>query len=343
MASGASLRRAFLEEYSQQAAEFGEAAKLAESVVAEIISDQGLQVSQVSSRVKTLPSVRAKMRDKKYKRPQTELTDSIGLRVLTYYGSDVDDVARALASNLRVNKSRSVDKRTSLGLREFGYRSVHLVAKLDSQRARDPRLQALSRHWFEIQIRSLLEHAWAAIEHEIAYKSRIDYPRPTLRRFAALAGALEILDREFFDMQKERDRLVEEYKRSYGAGRLLDSRLDSARLIAFMENVQPTGPGWRTVGPRGRVLPPRYEADSVGALRRVHLSTPRKLGLGLKQPRFRAAAKRYASVQGISFTELSHLAIVAILVGLRDPKVLAEYLPEFAINPDIAAALAPTT
>jgi hypothetical protein len=55
----------------------------------------------------------------------------------------------------------------------------------------------LRKRWFEIQVRSLLEHAWAEIEHEIVYKSGITQPDAVRRRFAALAGSLELFDSEF--------------------------------------------------------------------------------------------------------------------------------------------------
>jgi ppGpp synthetase/RelA/SpoT-type nucleotidyltranferase len=341
MAGSAARRHAFVQEYPRRVQALEQAAKLAELLVSEILADQGLEVSQVSSRVKALPSVRSKLREKKYTNPQIELTDCIGVRVLTYYASDVDIVAQTISSNLRVNKSRSVDKRTALALREFGYRSVHLIARLGPQRAKDQRLAPLSKFWFEVQIRSLLEHAWAAIEHEIVYKSRTDYPEQTLRRFAALAGALEILDREFHDMRLERERLIVQYRQSYAAGRLLDNKLDTARLVAFMENAWPHGPGWMPRQSATDVLPSRYEADCVSALAAVKLTTARKLGSALKHPAFLEGAKRFASAEGIPYRELSHLALVAILVGLRSWTVLNEYLPDLVYDPAITASVSP--
>src|SRR5207245_894550 len=121
-----------------------------------------------------------------------------------------------------------VDKRSSLGLKEFGYRSVHLIVKVRTEDAFGDR-QLLETLWFELQIRSVLEHAWAEIEHEIRYKSGVDYPPPALRRLSSLAGVLEMLDREFVLLRRERTRLVDTYKEKFVADDEMNLMFDVAR------------------------------------------------------------------------------------------------------------------
>ena len=55
---------------------------------------------------------------------------------------------------------------------------------------------------FEVQIRSILQHTWAEIEHDLQYKDE-SIPRELRRRFARLAGLLEIADAEFMGIRDE--------------------------------------------------------------------------------------------------------------------------------------------
>jgi hypothetical protein len=106
---------------------------------------------------------------------------------------------------------RAAAKRVELGLHDFGYRSVHLIAKLKQGQVLSGQYQPLRDNWFEIQIRSILEHAWAEIEHEVVYKSGVDFPDEVKRRFARLAGSLELLDNEFLALREARESLIERY------------------------------------------------------------------------------------------------------------------------------------
>jgi ppGpp synthetase/RelA/SpoT-type nucleotidyltranferase len=136
------------------------------------------------------------------------MTDLIGVRVITYYRDAVDPIVARLQQVFEINANESTDKRLALGLRNFGYRSVHLIARLKPSQVLTPSHQLLQKRWFEIQVRSILEHAWAEIEHEIVYKSGVAQPDAILRRFAALAGTLELLDGEFLALREMRNDLI---------------------------------------------------------------------------------------------------------------------------------------
>src|SRR5439155_19155749 len=99
--------------------------------------------------------------------------------------------------DLTVSTSKSIDKRTELGLKEFGYQSVHVIARVRSSSPNLGWFREVGPDWFEIQVRSILQHSWAEIEHEVVYKSGVAYPQSFKRAFSALAGTLEILDKQF--------------------------------------------------------------------------------------------------------------------------------------------------
>src|SRR5438309_774277 len=72
----------------------------------------------------------------------------------------------------------------------------------------------------EIQVRTILQHSWAEIEHDIQYKSVSVIPAEIRRRFMSLAGMLEIADREFQAIQDADKRLTEEARASVEGGQL---------------------------------------------------------------------------------------------------------------------------
>ena len=243
-----------------------------------------------------------------------------------------------LRKEFTINKKQSHDKRFILGLKEFGYRSVHLIAKLKGSRARSPEYTDLQGIWFEIQVRSILEHAWAEIEHEVVYKSGIKYPRSTIRRFAAIAGSLEILDREFGEIRKERRELIKTYKTRYGNKEDLDEEIDAARLLALFEQLRPQGLSWLGAEERNRPFPRRIESSCVDALTAVKIRSGNQIVNALKAAQFKTAAKKFAAHKSIGVQEISHLAAVALLVGSRKRSVLSDYLEEVSSDPAIVAA-----
>jgi hypothetical protein len=78
---------------------------------------------------------------------------------------------------------------------------------------------------FEIQVRSILQHAWAEIEHDLEYKSREAVPRQIRRRFARLSGLLELADAEFVRLRNE----IESYQQE------LPSEIETAPATVLID------------------------------------------------------------------------------------------------------------
>jgi len=205
----------------------------------------------VTARAKTIDSVRRKLRRKRYKQPAQRLTDLIGVRVITYYRDAVDPIVERLRQAFEINERDTTDKRRVLGLREFGYRSVHVIARLRPGQVISLDDRAIRRRWFEIQVRSIVEHAWAEIEHEIVYKSGVALPDAARRRFASLAGTLELLDNEFLALRDARSALISEYRAKYEQGKDQRISFDVARLGAFLAGCGKSGFGVDLLGDWG--------------------------------------------------------------------------------------------
>jgi putative GTP pyrophosphokinase len=159
------------------------------------LAEAGIKVHSIMMRVKDPKSLA-----KKLARPDRDyvdlwdITDLLGLRVITYFEDAVDRVGRVLEARLRVDLAHSIDKRR----REpgvFGYRSLHYVFEMGGG------LPAGARG--EIQVRTILEHSWAEVEHDLGYKAPGSVPLGVRQRLSRLAGLLELADREFVAIRDE--------------------------------------------------------------------------------------------------------------------------------------------
>lgn len=330
----------FLSTYTARVADYRQAASNAAVLIERILHDAGLHPTLLTHRAKSVDSLRLKIFEHKYKYPKRDVTDLIGVRVVTYYRDEVDLAINALRDSprLRVDDRRSIDKRVELKPTQFGYRSVHLIVQTDSLSASQPGFQLLGSTWFEIQVRSLLDHSWASIEHELRYKSKIDYPLEPTRRFAALAGTLELLDTEFEALRTFRDRLISIYISKYRAGEELSEELDTTRMIALMSILHP-GPGW-VLGEDGeRALSFAVAAQMVGALKSAGIRKGFVLAREIRSGAIQGLMKKYARITGLSVQELSHLALLSLVVGRRKPRVLAQYFPGFFEDPDFSQVI----
>jgi len=179
-------------------------------LVTSILDDAGINYLSVTGRAKSVASFAAKAARTVDGRPSftdplREITDQIGLRVITYVHSDVQAVAELLDDQVVVHDDRDMGRETASEGR-FGYASRHLLIGLDAARASQPACELLRGRQAQVQIRTVLQHAWAEFEHDIRYKGTIpDEHVPDFdRRFTLAAGLLELADREFSTI---RDRL----------------------------------------------------------------------------------------------------------------------------------------
>lgn len=130
----------------------------------------------------------------KYDNPLQQITDKAAVRITTYFLDTVDAVLAVIDSEFnvleRVNKTSSEPDR-------LGYQSIHYLVQYLPARTSLSEYRRFSGLIAEIQVRTILQHAWAEIEHDIQYKAVAAVPERIRRRFTALAGLIEIADREF--------------------------------------------------------------------------------------------------------------------------------------------------
>ena len=161
-------------------------------LVTALLDDAGINYLSITARTKSVESFAAKAERtvdgrRLFSDPLVEITDQVGLRVITYLREDVDAVATLLTDEMRLLDDRDMGLETARAGR-WGYASRHLLVGVEGEQ------QPAS-----IQVRTVLQHAWAEFEHDIRYKGSIPTEHaPELdRRFTLAAGLLELADREF--------------------------------------------------------------------------------------------------------------------------------------------------
>ena len=130
------------------------------------------------------------------------ISDLLGLRVICPFLEDLDLVEQLIVANFDVVELEHKGERHSF--REFGYDSVHLLIRLGD--GDDVDLPYVA-HFCEIQLRTILQDAWAEVEHELVYKSDLGFPNDSIKRkLASLNASLVLSDlifQEIRDYQKE--------------------------------------------------------------------------------------------------------------------------------------------
>lgn len=204
------LKETILREFDSRKEIFNGLSISIESLIHTLLDSESIIPHTVSSRVKKRESLSNKL-DKKEKYINLhEVTDVVGIRIITHYSDDVDKIATLLEKEFDIDKENSIDKRKVLDPDRFGYLSLHYVLMLNSERTKLLEYKQFTGIKFEIQIRSILQHTWAEIEHDIGYKSKAEVPRDIRRQFSRLAGLLEIADDEFVKIRSSLE-TYEEY------------------------------------------------------------------------------------------------------------------------------------
>ncbi len=193
-----------LEEYRELIPVFSRLKSIVVEQLGGCLQRAGLMVSGLEARVKQESSLAGKLELKGQKYHSiTDITDVVGARVITFFSDEVDKIAAMVDGVFEVDWEKSVDKRKLLGNDTFGYMSLHYICRVPPTLYSDPDCPALNEIWFELQMRTALQHVWANMNHDTGYKSGFEVPTEYIRSLSRLAGLLELADDEFSRIRKD--------------------------------------------------------------------------------------------------------------------------------------------
>jgi ppGpp synthetase/RelA/SpoT-type nucleotidyltranferase len=175
-------------------------------ILVEILREEGIGFQSIEARAKEVESFQKKISKReddgslKYKEPLKDVTDLAAVRVIVFTPKSVITVGDIIEKTFAVEWKKDVGEERS-DTKNFGYQSVHYLVKHTEDRLKLKEFKKFKGMICEIQVRTILQHAWAEIEHDIQYKSASEIPKEIGRKFRALAGLIEIADREFQSIQ----------------------------------------------------------------------------------------------------------------------------------------------
>lgn len=136
----------------------------------------------------------------KYTHPLTEIQDLVGSRVVVFYLQDVLSVTAAITRYFQPIEQRTLVPESSWA---FGYFGQHLVLPLPREVVpRGAPLDDVPR-FFELQIKTLFQHAWSEANHDLGYKARAPLSADQERQMAYTAAQAWGADRAFDELRSQ--------------------------------------------------------------------------------------------------------------------------------------------
>ncbi len=219
-------------------------------IIEECLKKRGIKIHSIQHRPKEAESFGRKAAipseadpaKPKYQSPLEQIVDLAGIRVITHFPGTLTEIDRMLKEEFEVI-DRSDKSEELIEEDRFGYQSIHYLVKIKRERAGLAEYERYAKASAEVQVRTILQHAWAEIEHDIQYKSATAIPAEIHRRFMALAGMLEVADREFQAIQDADRKVTVEARIMVNSGDLVGVEITPDALRTFLD--KRLGSDWR--------------------------------------------------------------------------------------------------
>ena len=200
-----------LDEYRERIPVYNKVKEVAYDQLQRMLKKSGMAVTGMEGRLKTEKSLTGKLELKGSKyRTIDDITDIVGVRIITFFSDEVDNIAAIVERLFEIDWENSVDKRKMLAIDRFGYMSLHYICRIPKTLYHDPQQPLVNEIRFELQMRTALQHVWATMQHDTGYKSEVEIPAEYQRSLNLLAGMLELADEQFSRIRKK----INDYRRN---------------------------------------------------------------------------------------------------------------------------------
>ena len=164
----------------------------------------------VSSRTKNFSSYYAKyIRLLKNGIKKPRIMDLMGIRIICPFIEDLGAAQSLISKNFNVIET---EKKGDFTYKEFGYEAIHILITIPQK--------LITKHGYpgtdilEIQIRTILQDAWAQVEHELVYKAAFNpFDQPMKRKLAAVNASLSLADIIFQEIRSYQRKYTKELEK----------------------------------------------------------------------------------------------------------------------------------
>jgi putative GTP pyrophosphokinase len=225
--------------YRKKSGTYNEYTTKLRDLIDELLQKYNIEFVQIESRTKKVESFIEKIQreDKSYENPLKEVTDLVGIGIIAYYNEDVDKIGEMIAEEFDIDWENSTNKAQALDPDKFGYLSVHYVVSLSRKRKKLTEWKTFANMKAEIQVKTVLQHAWASIDHKLRYKEKIEIPRDLRRKLFRLSALLEVADGEFSDLRQLTEEMRKDYSQKVEKGKL-DIELNLSSLEVYLDSTK---------------------------------------------------------------------------------------------------------
>lgn len=205
----------FIKWYEDNQDNYREAANFVHNKIINFITRQKLNVANSCARVKTVDSVYKKAKKMvindgkyslKYSDPKSQIMDFAGVRIIVYLSSDLKIITDAVERLFKdyILCDDSANKIDLLGKDKVGYLSIHYVVTINTNELEYTHLNGVK---CEIQIRTVLQDAWAQVFHDRLYKGNNESTEESsiVRKTNLLSGSLELIDSQIDEIVRYYD------------------------------------------------------------------------------------------------------------------------------------------
>jgi ppGpp synthetase/RelA/SpoT-type nucleotidyltranferase len=228
---GAKSVEVVLTEFDHRKDQFSDLSKETVRLIETILREKSIAVQSIQGRVKSRDKLKSKYckSEKDYK-CLNDISDVVGFRIITYYSDKIDQIAEIIKREF-AQIGLTDDKRT-IKLETFGYSALHMDCAYSDKRLDSIEYKRFANARFEIQITTVIGHAWAEMHH--AWYDSSDSPQEEERRFHRLAAVLELAEQEFLEIRTKKD-VRERIASLQVAAESPEIPITSESLMAFIE------------------------------------------------------------------------------------------------------------